>query len=67
MHQALAIKLMISFQLFLSEIGRLQSSLSESEKVRSELEYQRNQVEQKAKEVDKREIQLISEQERVLH
>ncbi|XP_057522734.1 factor of DNA methylation 1-like isoform X1 [Amaranthus tricolor] len=47
------------------EIGRLQSSLSESEKVRSELEYQRNQVEQKAKEVDKREIQLISEQERL--
>ncbi|KAL2940468.1 Factor of DNA methylation 1 [Bienertia sinuspersici] len=47
------------------EIERLQSVILNSEKEKRELECQRNQVELRAKEVDKREIQIKSEQEKV--
>ncbi|XP_021855473.2 factor of DNA methylation 1 isoform X2 [Spinacia oleracea] len=52
-------------ELSLSEIERLQSVILNSEKEKRELEYQRQQIELRAEEVDKREIQIKSKHEKL--
>ena len=65
--QACMFNLMTHVQLFRLAIERMQCIMLSSERIKHELDCQRKQVEQRAKDMDNLEMHIYSEREKVIY